>query len=209
MIDSQAFLNASGAPYELWYDTMMLAAHRHGISESRTALALWLAQVWVESAGYKVMEENLNYTHPDRLLAVFPAHFGRPGDPDPVHLCGNPEALANHVYCGRNGNVQPGDGWLYRGRGLIQLTGRANYQAYQDESAHPVINNPGMLSLPVVAADSAAWYFMERVPPAALIGMGDIVACTRAVNPALQGLEQRREAFERALRFLPDDCSLG
>src|SRR3546814_6034257 len=92
-----------------------------GISATRNRLHFFRAQIGHESGGLKVREENMNYSAA-RLMAAWPGRF-----PDMASTDGfahNPEALANHVYGGRMGNDSRGDGWKYRGRGFIQITGK-------------------------------------------------------------------------------------
>ncbi|HDL5280503.1 TPA: glycoside hydrolase family 19 protein, partial [Mannheimia haemolytica] len=87
--------------------------------------AMFLAQCGVECAGYSVFEENLNYSA-TALLRTFPKYFAQY---NVVLYARNKQAIANRVYANRmgNGNERSGDGWKYRGRGLIQITGKANY----------------------------------------------------------------------------------
>src|SRR5690349_9637429 len=86
----------------------------------------FLAQLAHESNGFKFVRENLNYSH-EGLRKIFPKYF--PDDASAVPYARQPEKIANRVYAGRmgNGSEASGDGWRYRGRGLIQVTGRANY----------------------------------------------------------------------------------
>ncbi|RWR28720.1 hypothetical protein D2T29_15935 [Sinirhodobacter populi] len=94
--------------------------------------------------------ENLTYTTAARIQAVWPARFPGSGSAQPYIR--NPEGLANLVYGGRMGNTQPGDGWRFRGRGYVQLTGRANYQKATDRLGVDLIADPdGALRQPVAA----------------------------------------------------------
>ena len=88
--------------------------------------AAFLGQVMVESASFTALEENLFYTRPERLVQVWPSRFRNPTAAAPYVR--NPRMLSDLVYAGRNGNGDKlsGDGWRFRGRGLKQLTGRAN-----------------------------------------------------------------------------------
>ena len=89
--------------------------------------AMLLAQVGHESQDLNTLEENLSYSA-RRLMQVWPSRF--PNDRIASQYAHNPEALANNVYGGRMGNDKDGDGWLFRGRGPIQLTGRYNYTRF-------------------------------------------------------------------------------
>ncbi len=100
---------------------------RYAISATPIRLAHFFAQVLHESGGLLVQFENLNYS-PERLSKVWPTHFHPKGPLDPAGYAHNPQKLANRVYGGRMGNLSPDDGYLYRGRGLLQLTGRDSYR---------------------------------------------------------------------------------
>jgi len=95
---------------------------------SARRLCHFMGQVFVETAGFTVLEENLNYKNPDRLDMIFSAVKGR--DDAVALIAKGPEAIANRVYANRlgNGNEASGDGWRYRGSGYKQLTGRANFR---------------------------------------------------------------------------------
>jgi putative chitinase len=146
----------------------------------------FIGQIAVESARLSRLTENLNYTTPERLMVVWPRRF--PTRESALPFVRQPEALANFVYQGRMGNVQPGDGWKFRGRGLKQLTGRNNYQAYQLASDVMVLVEPDKLLDPVFASDSAAWFWSVN----GLDGVADDVQeTTRRVNGGLNGLTER------------------
>ncbi len=155
----------------------------------------FLAQVLVESAQLKHVEENLRYSAP-RLRAVWPKRF--PSDAIAQAYAGNPEKLANKVYSGRlgNGNEASGDGWKYRGRGLIQLTGRDNYTRFGSAMGVDAVGNPDLLLQPDGAALSAAWFWDTNhlnalADEASEAGFVKICKC---VNGGVVGLSQR-EAF--------------
>ena len=165
-------------------------------------VAAFLAQCHVESAGFTRLEENLMYTTPGRLVAVWPSRF--PDVNAAAAFVRNPEALANKVYAGKigNGNEASGDGWRYRGRGLKQLTGRANYTAAAKGLGAPYVDNPGLVSSPEHAVLSAAWFWDDkRLNP--LADAGDIDGITLKVNgTAMLEAAQRRRRTGEALRAL-------
>lgn len=146
----------------------------------------FLGQIAVESARLSRLKENLYYITPERLTAVWPSRFRTVAEATPYLR--NPEKLANLVYAGRMGNVQPGDPWKFVGRGLKQLTGRTNYTAYQLASDVPVLVEPDKLCDPVFAADSAAWFWTAN--GCDLIA-DDTEALTRRINGGLTGLNER------------------
>lgn len=161
----------------------------------------WLAQILHETAGLTRLEESLAYT-PQRLTAVWPHRFPTLERAKAVAAQG-PRGIAESVYGGRlgNGPTGTGDGWRYRGRGLIQLTGRANYAAYAAASGVDAERHPELLLDPYVAADAAGWYWHHRGLNARAEA-DDLEAVTRGVNGGLNGLADRREWLER-LRDAP------
>lgn len=158
--------------------------------------AAFVAQAAHESNGFTRLEENLYYTTPERVRAMFSAvrdleHAAR--------LCRNPKALANCVYANRlgNGDEASGEGWLYRGRGLFQLTGFANYYAAGAALGRPYKAEPDLVAQPTDACLTAAWYWTTR----GLHKVSDIDQITRAINgPAMAGAGDRRQRFEEAAR---------
>lgn len=160
--------------------------------------AQFLAQTAHESGGFRMTVENLNYSA-EALLRVFRKYF--PSDEMARAYARQPEKIANRVYGGRmgNGDEASGDGWRFRGRGLIQLTGRANYTAFAREIAIDVIRDPDRVERAPLAAVSAGW-FWSRNNLNAIADSGDVEAVTRRVNGGTHGLNDRRRYFEGALR---------
>lgn len=162
--------------------------------------AMFLAQVAHESRECWRLEENLNYSA-ERLLAVFPSRF------DPVsarRFEKRPDAIANVAYAGRmgNGDSASGDGWRYRGRGLLQITGRANYAACGEALKLDLLHTPLLLTQIGPAARSAAWFFAEHANLIRWADACDLEACTRRINGGLNGLPERQDFYERACGVL-------
>ena len=179
------------------------ACIRWGIVNGRDK-ARFIAQLHVESAGFNRVEENLRYSA-KRLLEVFGKRNGlTPAIAGRVAAAG-PRAVANFIYGGewgeRNlGNTQPDDGWDFRGRGLIQLTGRDNYSTasigcYGDDR---LLADPDMLLLPEEAANVAAWFWYHKH----LNGIEDIAVVTKKINGGHHALAQRRTQTARAYDLL-------
>lgn len=145
----------------------------------------FLGQVLHESAGLTQFSENLNYSA-ERLCKVWPSRFHTIADARPYER--NPEALANKVYGGRMGNTEPGDGWRYRGRGPIQLTGKDNYRSVGDLMGQDLVGLPGLLEQPRYALEAAIAWWEDRIPDSML---GDTEKVTRRVNGGLIGLADR------------------
>lgn len=154
----------------------------------------FLAQIAHESAGFRRLEENLSYSA-ERLMQVWPRRF--PTKADAQVCAGRPFALAEKAYGNRLGNVRPGDGWKYRGRGLIQLTGRENYAEAAKWSGLPLEDNPGLAAEPDDAARIALAFW--RTNGLNLIAdQDDIAAVTRVINGGTHGLEDRAAWLAKA-----------
>lgn len=144
-------------------------------------IAAFVAQCNVESNGFRDLEENLYWTTPERIYRFFTSRVR-----DLEHaakLARNPKALANCVYASKNGNGDEatGDGWRYRGRGLKQLTGRANYHDAALALGRPYVEQPDLVGQPVDACLTAAWYW-HSIKGNLLADSGQWDAITRAVN---------------------------
>lgn len=178
-----------------------------------TNLPMFIAQVSHESQAFTELEEGLYYKDPMRLAqevfrGSFDLNHDRQLEPEEVEFAKryirNPVALANRVYANRlgNGDESSGDGWKYRGRGLIQLTGRANYMAAGDALGVDLKGNPDLVAQPEMAAMTAGWYWAS----AGLNQWGNqltVEMATRKINgPAMLGLDARRLAFSDAQNAL-------
>ncbi len=171
----------------IWSEVFAAVVTRDTFSKGDAELRDFLGQVLHESAMLERLEENLNYSA-ERLCKVWPSRFRTLDDARPYER--NPEALANRVYGNRLGNVLPGEGWTYRGRGLIQVTGRANYALVQRVSGLPVLQSPGLLAQPLQALQASIAWWESRVPDATI---GDPERVTLAVNGGRIGLAHRTE----------------
>ena len=153
-------LNMSPAKAEEWIDAINTTFETFGIETSEQQ-ASFLGQCGHESAGFSVLVENLNYKA-ESLCKVWPKRFPSLEMAQPYHR--NPEKIANHVYANRmgNGDEDSGDGWAYRGRGLIQLTGRDNYRACGEALGVDLEANPEYVETPMYAALSAGWFWNKN-----------------------------------------------
>lgn len=162
-------------------------------------LSHFLGQIFVETGGFTMMTENLNYKNPERLDGIFSAVKGLEDARDLIRK--GPEAIANRVYASRlgNGNEASGDGWKYRGSGYKQLTGRSNYRDIGAIVNLDLENNPEMARVPRDAARVAVTFWDAR-QCSPLADAGDVEGVTEKVNgPAKLGLNERRAATLRAL----------
>lgn len=185
------------AKAEEWIDAINQTFEVFGI-ETLEQQASFLAQCGHESAGFTALVENLNYKA-ESLCKVWPKRFPTLEAAQPYHR--NPEAIANKVYASRmgNGDEESGDGFAYRGRGLIQLTGRDNYRACGEDLGVDLESDPDLVSTPQFAALSAGWFWNKNH----LNNIAsDIVAVTKKINGGTHGLDDRVARTERALTAL-------
>jgi len=170
--------------------------------ESPVRVAAFLAQVGHESGQLRNLVEKLNYSA-EALVRTWPSRFTA----ESAAACARqPEKIANIVYSGRMGNNRPGDGWRYRGRGLIQLTGRANYVAAGAGLALPLEEKPELLEQPEHAALSAAWWWsthgLNELADAGRIQDVGSVINTGKPGRVPHGAAERKALYDRALKVL-------
>ncbi len=173
-------------------------------------IAAFLAQTSHESGGYTMLVENLNY-RAATLAACWPNRFAVLGpDKKPIRengklvptavansIAGKPELIANLVYSSRMGNgpAESGEGWLYRGRGLKQLTGKDNMRRCGEALGLDLINEPDLLLTPINAARSAGWFWKTN-NLSAFADAGDIKGMTKKINGGFIGLEARQALYD-------------
>lgn len=180
-----------------WLEPLTAAFHRFDITTPARQSA-FIGQCAHESGNFKVLQENLNYSAKG-LRGTWPSRFASEEAAQPFHR--QPEKIANHVYAGRMGNDQPGDGWKYRGRGLIQLTGKDNYRAASDALGVDFVANPDLVLQPQYAALTAAWFWSRR-------GLNreadakDFVSMTKKINGGTIGLDDRVAHINAAMSVL-------
>jgi len=162
-------------------------------------VAGFLAQTGHESGGFRFTSENLNY-RAEALTRLWPSRFP-PGVAESYAM--QPEKIANRAYCDRmgNGDEASGDGWKYRGRGLIQLTGKDNYAAFSLDADNEALVNPDLVAEPELAALSAGW-FWKKNGLNALADAKDIVGMTRRINGGTNGLDDRQMRYSRLISVL-------
>ncbi|WIH87494.1 glycoside hydrolase family 19 protein [Brachyspira pilosicoli] len=153
-------------------------------------IKMFLAQTSHESLSYKRLEESFKY-RPEVLIKVFPKYFKTLEDAKDILSRGD-EALANRVYSGRLGNNFD-EGYKYRGRGIIQLTGKSNYIYYGKLLNIDLVNNPDWLLERNVAVNVACCYWINR----GLLGIDDIRKATKKINGGYNGLEDRIKRYKK------------
>lgn len=176
----------------------------------------FLAQVGAETGGLTTLNatENLNYTTASRLVQVFPSKFSllsHPTKVSPIPYLNNPSGLANLVYCCQygNGDVTSGDGWKYRGRGVLQLTWKGNYLGYEnylnDIGLDWFYYGPDNLSdiNGIHSVLSGMWFFKRNVLDKMTINnTTPVKKVTKKINPALKKLNERKNYFNKAINVL-------
>lgn len=179
-----------------WADALNPALDRFGITTT-ARLSSFLAQTGYESGQFNRLTESLNYTTPQRLMKVWPKRFPTEASAQP--FVSNEIKLANVVYANRlgNGDVASGDGFKFRGRGIIQITGRSNYKAAAEALALDLLGEPDLLLRPEHAAMSAAWFWSSRGLNALAddgtddSDLEDFAEITRRINGGTIGLKER------------------
>jgi len=185
---------------DVWHPLLSSAMPEHGIT-TPARVCSFLAQIAHESDECNDLEEGLSYSV-EGLMRTWPSRFRTTEEAQPYAR--NPEALANRVYAGRmgNGSVESGDGWLYRGRGLIQVTGKANYEEAGVALGIDLLTDPDQLANPGPPAARVSCSWWERngcnaLTDACMLTMtretvgSAFRALTKKVNPGLLGLDKR------------------
>lgn len=163
-------------------------------------IAAFLAQCKHESGNFTAIKENLNY-RAESLMRVWPRYF--PTMEIATQYAHNQEKIANRAYANRmgNGSEQSGDGYRYCGRGLIQLTGKDNYQAFADSIQTPVEEVPAYLETFEGAAQSACFFWEDRNLNR-FADVNDIKSMTKVINGGYLGLEEREKNYHMILHIL-------
>jgi len=196
MTNLNVLLIASGCPEELvdtWKLPIQEACSVYEITGGR--LPMFLAQVSHESDSFRRTVENLNYGTLG-LLRIFGRYF--PSEEIAEGYAHNPERIANRVYANRlgNGDEASGDGWKYRGRGLIQLTGKENVREFSKHyfGNESLVVDPEGLKKPYLAAMSAGWYWQSH-DCNEKADTGDFEGITKAINGGLTNLQDRLQRY--------------
>lgn len=195
----QLIPNAAGG-VQAWYEGLSDALPQYEIVTVPRA-ASFIAQCAHESGGFRMMEENLNYKAAT-LTKLWPKRY-----PAGIaeQYAGKPQAIANKSYGGRmgNGDEASGDGWKYRGRGILQLTGKDNYKAcskflFSDDT---LLENPDLLLDAYYATHSACWFWNQNKLNQ-YADSGDILTMTKKINGGTIGLDDRIKHYKHAMEVL-------
>jgi putative chitinase len=165
-------------------------------------LSHFLSQCAHESGGFRAVQENLNYSV-SGLMSTFSRYF--PSKTIAEQYARNPEKIASKVYGGRmgNGNENTKEGWKFRGRGYIQLTGKSNYSDFNKFVDDDIVENPDLVATKYPLL-SAAWFFHKNCLSRCDAGSNDsvITSVTRCVNGGTNGLEDRKKYFKQYYELL-------
>lgn len=179
----------------VWSSALDGACERYEIN-TPLRIVHFMAQIYEETNGLRWVVENLNYSA-TALMQLWPLRF--PTVEEANLYARNPEKIANKIYANRmgNGDEASGDGWRYRGRGPLQLTGLSNYDLYAKVTGLDILNNPDLVEQPSIGSEVSAAYW-EAGGCNELADNDDIVSITRRINGGLIGLVQRRQALNQA-----------
>ena len=192
-----------------WHQALVDVLPKYNIN-TIDRVAAFMAECSHESGNFTVLEENLNYSW-QQLRKVFPRYF--PTDALAQQYHRQPEKIANRVYDDANrqsklGNTQPGDGWKYRGRGVIQLTGKNNYTAFAASIGQTLDQTVEYLKTKDGALESACWFWNNRkINPVA--DTKNIDAVSKLVNGGDIGLAERRDLYNKSVKILNESAPVS
>jgi putative chitinase len=186
-----------------WCEELNKALPKYDITTDQR-IAGFISQCAHESMDFNALSENLNYRE-ETLNKVFPRYFG-PGKRNAAEYARNPEKIANYVYMdefrtSKLGNVQPGDGWRFRGRGLKQLTGRDNYTRFAKDYNMTAEQAAEWLETKEGALASALWFWNTNKLNA-IADTGNVAALTKKINGGDIGLADRQARYTKAMAAL-------
>lgn len=187
-----------------WYEAMVVQLPQFEVTTTKR-VAAFVAQCAHESADFTVLSENLNYSA-DALNKLFGKYFAAAGrDAAPYHR--KPEMIANVIYANRmgNGDTKSGEGYKFRGRGPIQLTGKDNYWKFASdffEDPETVMNDPDLVTDDIPTALYSALWFWNKNNLNREADSGDIKLMTKKINGGYIGLEDRIKHYNHAIEVL-------
>jgi putative chitinase len=186
-----------------WCEELNKALPKYDITTDQR-IAGFISQCAHESMDFNALSENLNYRE-ETLNKVFPRYFG-PGKRNAAEYARNPEKIANYVYMdefrtSKLGNVQPGDGWRFRGRGLKQLTGRDNYSRFAKDYNMTAEQAAEWLETKEGALASALWFWNTNKLNT-IADTGNVAALTKKINGGDIGLADRQARYAKAMAAL-------
>jgi putative chitinase len=187
--------------FDEWYSNLLNTLPEYDI-DTPARVAAFMAQCGHESGGFTVMQENLNYSAKG-LVGTFKKYFPTEAVAKPYER--KPQMIANRVYANRmgNGDEASGEGWYFRGRGIVQITGKNNYTKCSQSlfESNVLVENPDLLLETEYAIHSACW-FWSAARLNELADIGDIKTMTKRINGGFIGLEDRINHYNHAIEIL-------
>jgi putative chitinase len=187
--------------FEEWYTNLGDILPEYDIDTPKR-VAAFMAQCGHESGGFTLLQENLNYSAKG-LVGTFKKYFPTEAHAKPYER--NPQMIANRVYANRmgNGDEASGEGWYFRGRGIVQITGKNNYTKCSQSlfENNMLVENPDLLLEVEYAIHSACW-FWSAARLNELADIGDIKTMTKRINGGYIGLEDRINHYNHAIEIL-------
>ena len=187
--------------FDEWYNNLLNTLPEYDIDTPKR-VAAFMAQCGHESGGFTLMQENLNYSAKG-LVGTFKKYFPTEAHAKPYER--KPEMIANRVYANRmgNGDEASGEGWYFRGRGIIQITGKNNYTKCSQSlfESNVLVENPDLLLESEYAIHSACW-FWSAARLNELADIGDMKTMTKRINGGYIGLEDRIHHYNHAIEIL-------
>jgi putative chitinase len=187
--------------FDEWYINLANILPEYDI-DTPHRVAAFMAQCGHESGGFTLMQENLNYSAKG-LVGTFKKYFPTEAHAKPYER--NPQMIANRVYANRmgNGDEASGEGWYFRGRGIVQITGKNNYTKCSQSlfENNMLVENPDLLLEVEYAIHSACW-FWSAARLNELADIGDIKTMTKRINGGYIGLEDRINHYNHAIEIL-------
>ena len=184
---------------EIWLNPINKVFDKYEIN-TPLRQAAFIGQCQHESVNFKRLEEDLNYSS-ERLCQVFPNRFKSIAEASPYNY--NPIKIGNKIYSDRlgNGDEASGDGYRFRGRGIIQITGRNLYSVASSDLGADFVKNPELVATPLYAALTAGWYW-NRNSLNLLADHKEYTTMTKRINGGLNGIDSRISKIEEAFRIL-------
>ena len=187
--------------FDEWYSNLINILPEYDIDTPKR-VAAFMAQCGHESGGFTLMQENLNYSAKG-LVGTFKKYFPTEAHAKPYER--KPEMIANRVYANRmgNGDEASGEGWYFRGRGIVQITGKNNYTKCSQSlfESNVLVENPDLLLESEYAIHSACW-FWSAARLNELADISDMKTMTKRINGGYIGLEDRIHHYNHAIEIL-------
>ena len=195
---------------DAWYEALVAVMPKYGINTERRA-AHFISQCAHESNNFRSLQENLNYSE-KALKAVFGRYFGDAPKANAAEYARNPEKIANRVYFDKYrkykmGNTNEGDGWLFRGRGLKQLTGRENYTKFGASVNLTAEEAAEYVATPAGAVESACW-FWDTKKLNNIADTDNVTKMTKVINGGNIGLADRQQRYAKAMEVFGNPVSI-